>query len=66
MAVAMMVCAIIVLVLNRDLPTELLGTVAFVGSVAVLINAVLDLTGNGHDVWRDHDRERGRHPGDDT
>lgn len=49
MSVAMMVCAIVVLILDRDLPTELLGSAAFLGGVAVLVNAVLDLTGNGKD-----------------
>lgn len=45
----MMVCALVVLILDRDLPTELLGAIAFLGSVAVLLNAVLDLSDNGHD-----------------
>lgn len=48
-SVAMMVAAIVVLIINRDLPTELLGGIAFFGAIAVLLNAVLDLTGNGKD-----------------
>ncbi|HEY1437351.1 MAG TPA: hypothetical protein VGG82_07600 [Casimicrobiaceae bacterium] len=56
-SVAMMGAAVIVLVKNQSLSTELLGGVAFLGGLAVLINAVLDITGNGnhHD-----DNERGR------
>jgi hypothetical protein len=46
-AVAMMVAAIVVLILNRSLPTELLGGIAFLGALSVLLNAVLDITGNG-------------------
>jgi hypothetical protein len=52
-AVAMLVAAGIVLVLNRDLPTELLGSIAFLGGVAVLINVILDLTGNGANHRKD-------------
>jgi hypothetical protein len=43
----MIAAAIVVLVLNQDTSTELLGGVAFVGGVAVVVNAILDLTGNG-------------------
>jgi hypothetical protein len=44
---AMMAAAVVVLVLNQDTSTELLGAVAFVGGLAVVVNAILDLTGNG-------------------
>jgi membrane protein implicated in regulation of membrane protease activity len=44
---AMMAVAVVVLVLNQDTSTELLGSVAFVGGLAVVVNAILDLTGNG-------------------
>lgn len=54
-AVAMLVAAGVVLVLNRDLPTELLGSIAFLGGAAVLINLILDLTGNGDDKRKDDD-----------
>jgi hypothetical protein len=47
-AVAMMAAAIVVLILNRDLSTELLGAIALFGGLAVLVNAILDLTGNGN------------------
>jgi hypothetical protein len=43
----MMAAAIVVLVINQDTSTELLGGVAFVGGAAVVVNAILDLTGNG-------------------
>jgi hypothetical protein len=46
-SVAMLVTAIVVLIINRDLPTELLGSIAFLGALAVLLNAILDITGNG-------------------
>jgi hypothetical protein len=46
-SVAMMTAAIIVLVANQNLSTELLGSIAFIGGLAVLINAILDLTNNG-------------------
>jgi hypothetical protein len=46
-SVAMLVAAIVVLILDRDLPTELLGSIAFLGALAVLLNAILDLAGNG-------------------
>jgi hypothetical protein len=51
----MMAVAVVVLILNQDTSNELLGAVAFVGGLAVVVNAILDLTGNGHD----HDHERG-------
>jgi hypothetical protein len=43
----MVAVAIVVLVLNQDTSTELLGSVALLGGVAVVVNAILDLTGNG-------------------
>jgi hypothetical protein len=46
-SVAMLVAALVVLIINKDLPTELLGGIAFLGALAVLLNAVLDITGNG-------------------
>jgi hypothetical protein len=48
-SVAMMVTSIIVLFINQNLATELLGTTALLGALAVLLNAILDLTGNGKD-----------------
>jgi hypothetical protein len=48
-AVMMMSVGIIVVALNRDLSTDLLGGVAILGGIAVIVNAVLDLTGNGKD-----------------
>jgi hypothetical protein len=45
--VAMVAVCGVVLILNQDLSTELLGAVGFVGGVAVIVNAVLDITGNG-------------------
>jgi hypothetical protein len=47
-SVAMMTAAIIVLISDQNLSTELLGSIAFIGGLAVLINAILDLTGNGN------------------
>jgi hypothetical protein len=47
LASAMMAVAVVVLVLNRSLSTELLGAIALAGGLAVLVNAILDLTGNG-------------------
>jgi hypothetical protein len=58
-SVAMMSAAIAVLVMNQDTSTELLGSVAFLGGLAVLINAILDLTGNGNHERRDHDHDPG-------
>jgi hypothetical protein len=46
-AVAMLVVAAIVLILNTNTSTELLGSVAFLGGLAVLINLLIDLFGNG-------------------
>lgn len=46
-SVAMLVAAIVVLIIDRDLSTELLGSIAFLGALAVLLNAILDITGNG-------------------
>jgi hypothetical protein len=43
----MMAGSIVVLVLNRNLATELLGAIAFLGSVAVLLSAMLDLNNRG-------------------
>jgi hypothetical protein len=48
-SVAMMAGAVVVLILNRDLPSELLAAIALLGGVAVALNAVLDITGNGKD-----------------
>jgi hypothetical protein len=44
---AMMGAAVVVLVLNQGTSTEILGSIAFVGGAAIVVNAVLDLTGNG-------------------
>jgi hypothetical protein len=46
-AVVIMAAAIVVLVLNRDLPNEILGAIALLGGIAILLNAMLDLSGNG-------------------
>jgi hypothetical protein len=45
--VVMMALAVVVLLLDQDTSTELLGSIAFIGGLAVVVNAVLDLTGNG-------------------
>jgi hypothetical protein len=40
---AMAAAAIVVLILNRGLATELLAAIALLGSVAVIINTLLEL-----------------------
>jgi hypothetical protein len=47
-AAVMIAAAIIVIVLSRDLPEHLLGSIALLGGIAVLLNTMLDLTGNGN------------------
>jgi hypothetical protein len=47
-AAVMIAAAVIVLVFSRDLSEHLLGSIALLGGIAVLINAILDLTGNGN------------------
>jgi uncharacterized protein (DUF433 family) len=52
----MMGAATVVLVINQDASTELLGGIAFISGVAVIVNAILDLTGNGTSKEDLHDR----------
>lgn len=47
-AAAMIAAAIVVLALNRDLSTDILAGIALLGGIAILTNAILDLTGNGN------------------
>jgi hypothetical protein len=47
-AVAMLTVAAVVLVMNQDTSTELLGSVAFLGGIAILVNLFLDMFGNGN------------------
>jgi len=48
-AVAMMSCAAVVLILNQNTSTELLGSIAFLGALAVLITVlVLYARSNGY------------------
>jgi hypothetical protein len=43
----MLVVSLVVLVMNQDTSTELLGSAAFLGGIAILINLFLDMFGNG-------------------
>lgn len=57
----MMLAGGVVLALNQNLSTDLLGGVAVLGGIAVIVNAVLDLTDNGGLGRRDYSKERGDH-----
>jgi hypothetical protein len=48
-AAVMMGAAVVVLILNRSAATEILGSIAFLGGVAVVLNAILDLKGGDDD-----------------
>jgi hypothetical protein len=47
-AAAMLAVSVIVLILNSNTSTELLGSVAFLGGIAVLIILFLDMFSNGN------------------
>jgi hypothetical protein len=47
-ACALIVVSVIVLIMDMNLSTELLGSAAFLGGLAVLINLLLDMFGNGN------------------
>jgi len=47
MGAAMLAVSIVVLVLNQNASTELLGAIGAVGGVAVILNAVLPANGGG-------------------
>jgi hypothetical protein len=47
LGVAALTLAIIVLVLNRDVPSDLLAVLGLVGGAAIVVNALPDNGGNG-------------------